>query len=188
MTEVIFFYYFKYSGHTPGCYLPKNFLKPLDFFLVSGEDGRGAPSWDFREGTPAKSRCSVPLRSVSAVNIIIYTLTWQQTYYNKAGPPTTSEKRSDFTLQLRQPMQKTLELNTTTQRTDFLIYSEWEMLHYLTGKYHQKGFIADGLKSWIRDNWTERPRTRARYKKLQENIFSTMIQSSDSQLFLWNTV
>lgn len=40
--------------------------------MVSGEDGRGAPSRDFCGGTPAKSRCSVPLRSVSAVNIIKY--------------------------------------------------------------------------------------------------------------------
>lgn len=90
----------------------------------------------------------------------IYMLTWQQIYFNKAGPPTTSEKRSHFTLQLRQPMQKTLELTTTTQLRDFLIYSEWETLYKLTGKYHQKGFIADGLKSRIRDNWTETPRAR----------------------------
>ena len=46
-------------------YLPKNFMKPLDFFLVSGEQGRA--SWGFLGGTPARSRWSVPLRSVSAV-------------------------------------------------------------------------------------------------------------------------
>lgn len=47
-------------------HLPKNFLKPLDFFLVSGEDGRGAAARGFCRGTPAKSRCSAALRSGSA--------------------------------------------------------------------------------------------------------------------------
>lgn len=50
-------------------YLPKNLLKPLDFFLVSGEDGRRDPPRDCRGGTPAKSRCSVALRSASAVKV-----------------------------------------------------------------------------------------------------------------------
>lgn len=47
-------------------HLPKNLLKPLDFFLVSGEDGRGAASRDFCRGTPARSRCSAALRSAPA--------------------------------------------------------------------------------------------------------------------------
>lgn len=47
-------------------HLPKNFLKALDFFLVSGEEGRGAPSRDLCGGTPARSKCSVALRSASA--------------------------------------------------------------------------------------------------------------------------
>lgn len=51
-------------------YLPKNFFNPLAAFLVSEDDGSGVASWDFLEGTPAKSRCSVPLRSVSAVKFI----------------------------------------------------------------------------------------------------------------------
>lgn len=80
-------------------YLPKNFLKPLDFFLVSGEDGRGAPSWGFRGGTPAKSRCSVPLRSVSAVKII--TLTWRPDPVRSAGNKTTGAPlRPDVKLNL----------------------------------------------------------------------------------------
>lgn len=37
------------------------------------------------------------------------------------------------------------ELTTTTQLTDFLIYSEWEKLHNFNGRCHQNGFIADGL-------------------------------------------
>lgn len=50
------------SAATIRPHLPKNFLKPLDFFLVSGEDA----SREFGMGTPAKSRCSAALRSVSA--------------------------------------------------------------------------------------------------------------------------
>lgn len=47
-------------------HLPKNLLKPPDFFLVSGEDGRRAASGDFCRGTPARSRCSAALRSAAA--------------------------------------------------------------------------------------------------------------------------
>ena len=51
-------------------HLPKNFLKPLAFFLLSGEAGRlwlPPPPWVVRGGAPARSRCSVPFLSVSAV-------------------------------------------------------------------------------------------------------------------------
>lgn len=51
-------------------YFPKSFLKPLAFFLASGVV---ASVWvlslvEERWGSPARSRCSVPCRSVSAAD------------------------------------------------------------------------------------------------------------------------
>lgn len=125
MTESILSYYVKYTHSW--IYLPKNFLKPLDFFLVSG-DGSRAPSWDFRGGTPAKSRCSVPLRSVSAVNIIKYTLT-----------------RPDHPAHLRSASDRT----TTTEKPLKLLHP-CKRVYYNTTKLTST--IRKALKSMRRDS------------------------------------
>lgn len=56
-----------FRGNT---YFPKSFLMPLAFFLASGVV---ASVWvlslvEERWGSPARSRCSVPCRSVSAAD------------------------------------------------------------------------------------------------------------------------